>query len=98
MRKLLNVLYVTNPDVYLSRDGENVVVEGDRGGSRPDSNPPVRKHSSIQLHWDESCTDGIMCRTESHCKFFDRTWKVPGNSAWSDFWKCTFASAAVQAN
>ena len=37
-----------------------------------------------------------MCRTENHCKFFDRTWKVLGNSAWADFWKCTSASAAVQ--
>lgn len=27
MRKLLNVLYVTSPDAYLSRDGENVVVK-----------------------------------------------------------------------
>src|SRR5690606_30645695 len=26
MRKLLNVLYVTSPDGYLSRDGQNVVV------------------------------------------------------------------------
>lgn len=26
MRKLLNVLYVTNPEAYLTRDGENVVV------------------------------------------------------------------------
>lgn len=26
MRKLLNVLYVTNPQAYLSKDGENVVV------------------------------------------------------------------------
>lgn len=26
MRKLLNVLYVTTPDAYLARDGENVVV------------------------------------------------------------------------
>ena len=26
MKKLLNVLYITSPDVYLSRDGENVVV------------------------------------------------------------------------
>ncbi len=27
MRKLLNVLYVTSPDAYLSRDGQNVVVK-----------------------------------------------------------------------
>lgn len=26
MRKLLNVLYITSPDSYLSRDGENIVV------------------------------------------------------------------------
>ena len=26
MRKLLNTLYVTTPDAYLSLDGENVVV------------------------------------------------------------------------
>lgn len=27
MRKLLNVLYVTTPDSYLSRDGENIVIK-----------------------------------------------------------------------
>jgi len=27
MRKLLNVLYVTNPEAYLSKDGENLVVK-----------------------------------------------------------------------
>lgn len=26
MRKLLNTLYVTSPDAYLSKDGQNVVV------------------------------------------------------------------------
>lgn len=29
MRKLLNVLYTTNPDAYLARDGENVVIRID---------------------------------------------------------------------
>lgn len=29
MRKLLNTLYVTSPDVYLSLDGENIVVKKD---------------------------------------------------------------------
>lgn len=27
MRKLLNTLYVTNPEAYISRDGENIVVK-----------------------------------------------------------------------
>lgn len=30
MRKLLNTLYVTNPDVYLTKDGENVVAKIDQ--------------------------------------------------------------------
>jgi len=35
MRKLLNVLYVTSPDSYLSRDGQNVVVRvGDEERAR----------------------------------------------------------------
>ncbi len=29
MRKMLNVLYITNPDAYLNRDGDNVVVKID---------------------------------------------------------------------
>lgn len=30
MRKLLNTLYVTNPDVYLSKDGDNIVARIDQ--------------------------------------------------------------------
>ncbi len=29
MRKLLNTLYITNPDVYLGREGLNIVVRND---------------------------------------------------------------------
>ncbi|MCF8011163.1 MAG: type I-C CRISPR-associated endonuclease Cas1c [Clostridiales bacterium] len=31
MRKMLNVLYVTNPDAYLAKDGENIVVKVHEG-------------------------------------------------------------------
>lgn len=44
MRKLLNVLYVTSPDVYLSRDGENVVV---RSGEEERFRVPVHILESI---------------------------------------------------
>lgn len=27
MRRMLNVLYVTNPEAYLSKDGDNLVVK-----------------------------------------------------------------------
>lgn len=37
MRKLLNTLYITNPDAYLSKDGENIVVKvnDEEVGRRP---------------------------------------------------------------
>lgn len=30
MRKLLNILFVTNPDSYLTKEGENIVVSVDK--------------------------------------------------------------------
>ncbi|NPV80635.1 MAG: type I-C CRISPR-associated endonuclease Cas1 [Firmicutes bacterium] len=44
MRKLLNVLYVTSPDAYLSRDGENVVV---RSGEEERFRVPIHILESI---------------------------------------------------
>ena len=40
MRKLLNILYVTSPDKYLSIDGENIVVlsDGKEAGRVPAHN------------------------------------------------------------
>ncbi|MWC27858.1 type I-C CRISPR-associated endonuclease Cas1c [Paenibacillus sp. MMS18-CY102] len=44
MRKLLNTLYVTNPDSYLARDGENVVV---RMEERPAFRIPIHNLEAI---------------------------------------------------
>jgi len=44
MRKLLNTLYVTNPNSYLARDGENVVVRVD---DRPVGRVPIHNLESI---------------------------------------------------
>jgi CRISPR-associated protein Cas1 len=44
MRKLLNTLYVTNPNSYLARDGENVVVRVDE---RPIGRVPIHNLESI---------------------------------------------------
>mgnify|MGYP001231142270 CR=1 FL=1 len=44
MRKLLNTLYVMNPDSYLARDGENVVVRVD---DRPVGRVPIHNLESI---------------------------------------------------
>lgn len=46
MRKLLNTLYVTNPDVYLTKDGENVIAKID--------NQEVMRIPSLNL-------EGIVC-------------------------------------
>jgi CRISPR-associated protein Cas1 len=44
MRKLLNTLYVTNPNSYLARDGENVVIRVD---DRPVGRVPIHNLESI---------------------------------------------------
>lgn len=44
MRKLLNTLYVTNPESYLARDGENVLV---KMGDRPNFRIPVHNLEAI---------------------------------------------------
>lgn len=61
MKKLLNTLYITNPDYYLSLEGETVTVLSDK-----------KKIGKIPLHnlesiitcgymGSKSCIDGKMC-------------------------------------
>ncbi len=33
MKRLLNTLYITNPDAYLSLDGENIVILQDEANN-----------------------------------------------------------------
>lgn len=69
MRRLLNTLFVTSEDVYLSLDGENVVVKREPAGGWPFSTP--------QSGWDRmfflcrcfSGTDGSLCQEKRGIEF-----------------------------
>ena len=66
MKKLLNTLYVTSPESYLSLDGENIVVL-DRDieiGRVPLHN--LEAVVSFGLPRSKPCFNGRMCR-QKHC-------------------------------
>ena len=48
MRKLLNTLYVTSPDSYLSLDGENVVIYDNDTASPADCVSPTAALFGVQ--------------------------------------------------
>lgn len=57
MKKLLNTLFVTMPDTYLSLDGENIVIKRDDeiAGRYPlhnlEESVPLVMRESVQLLW-----------------------------------------------
>jgi len=57
MRKLLNTLYVTNPDSYLARDGENVVVKSE---DRPPFRIPVHNLEAIVTFGHAGASPALM--------------------------------------
>ena len=62
MKKLLNTLYVTSENSYLSLDGENVVVLEDKEEKgRVPASQPGRNHF-FRIPWDKSRFNGSMCR------------------------------------
>ena len=92
MKKLLNTLYITNPDYYLSLEGETVTVLSDK-----------KKIGKIPLHNLESIiTCGYMgaspalmgkCAQEGiSIIFLSRN----GKNCWRAIWKCDFKKDAIQ--
>lgn len=57
MRKLLNTLYVTTPDAYLGRDGENVVV---REGEEDRFRIPVHNLESVVCYGHQGASPALM--------------------------------------
>lgn len=60
MRKLLNTLYVTTPEAYLSKDGQNVVVSSQARGSVPYSCDKHRRHCDVRIYGRKSGRDEIV--------------------------------------
>lgn len=57
MRKLLNTLYVTTPEAYLSKDGLNVVIFCSAGGGVSYSCHKYRRHRYVRIYGRKS---GVM--------------------------------------
>ena len=62
MKHLLNTLFITTEDAYLSLDGENVVVNREPGkrNHRPISTSYPEQHSVLQLPRSFSCSYGSL--------------------------------------
>ena len=60
MKQLLNTLFVTSEDAYLSLDGENVVEPG-KANSCPFSTTYADWNYRILLCRGISCADGSLC-------------------------------------
>ena len=70
MKKLLNTLFITQPDVYLSLDGDNIVLLKDQEklGRLPLHN--LESIVSFGYTWCKSCINGLLCRKKYfHCLF-----------------------------
>ena len=74
MKRLLNTLYVTTGNKYLSLDGENVVVleEQKEIGRIPLHN--------LQAYGGQSSTYGSVCTEKYRSFFYVWKWKVSGQS------------------
>lgn len=56
MRKLLNTLYVTTPEAYLTKDGENVVIRVKEKDYIQNSGFEYRRYCHIRIY---RCFSGI---------------------------------------
>lgn len=79
MRHLLNTLFVTSEDIYLSLDGENVVGKpGKKGDGQQLSAPYAVSHPLLFLPWSFSGFDGSMCAARHLNGFLHATGEIPG--------------------
>ena len=79
MKKLLNTLYVTSENSYLSLDGENIVVfeENDRNWALA-----LTQSGGNRFFWlqgDKSCSYGSVCGEKYFSLLYDATGEIFGS-------------------
>ncbi len=80
MRTLLNTLYVTSSDAYLSLDGENVVVLKE---DQPAARVPLHNLEGIVTFGYTGASPALMgaCAQRRHCpEFYGAKWPFFGQS------------------
>lgn len=65
MKKLLNTLYITTPDRYLSLDGENVVISADR---QEIGRVPLHNLERIMIFGGAGASPALMGKCVSECR------------------------------
>lgn len=93
MRQLLNTLFVTSEDIYLSLDGEN--SEPRRGSGRALSAAHAAKHRHLLLRRGFACIDGKMRAAGDRACVLLATGKIPCARFRADAGKCSSAADAV---
>lgn len=95
MKKLMNTLYVTSEDSYLSLDGENIVIS-DKDceiGRLPLHN--LEGHCFIWIQRNKPCTDGCVRRTKYFVMLSIPTGKIPRKGDREDKGECGIKGATV---
>ena len=95
MRQLLNTLFVTSEDIYLSLDGENVVAN--RGGETVARYPLHTLQSIVTFSYagGVTCPDGKMCAAGDRTGVLLAEREVPCPRVRADAGKCPAAADAV---
>lgn len=65
MKKLLNTLYITTPDRYISLDGENVVISADRTEI---GRIPLHNLERIMIFGGSGASPALMAKCVSECR------------------------------
>lgn len=84
MKQLLNTLFVTSEDAYLSLENDNVVVQRDKTGLGQDSTAFIGTDFEFLLQRCISCANGPMCADRQWgCLFYTPR----GRYLCSDLWE-----------
>lgn len=87
MRTLLNTLYVTSPDAYLSLDGENVVV---LKGDQPAARVPLHNLEGIVTFGYTGASPALMgacAQRDIALSFYGAKWPFFGQGFGGSPWK-----------
>ena len=91
MKKLLNTIYVTNPDSYLSLDGDNLVVMREEKKVRM----PLHNVERIMTFGYTGASPALMGKGWKRAGLYDKLRKIPGTGRGRCQRQCFTAAAAV---
>lgn len=97
MKYLLNTLFVTSEDIYLSLDGENVVANRDKALRWRVSPPYPFRDYLLLLPWCVPCAHGCLCPAGCVPGLLYTARPFSGPSDRGELWKCAAPPGSVRA-